>query len=163
MTQVVITADIDADRISPKLWVGAYPLTRNVTRLFDVIVLCARELQDPPPMGLDQTLMRIRLDDERYLVPPEKIGNALDVAREIAHEIAAGRRVLVSCAEGVNRSAFVACVVLMLQGATAHEAISLVRRCRKPHSGKMPLCNTYFQRTLMNMAPLLNRRQKAAG
>ena len=57
----------DAHRIARKLWIGAAPFDCDGLEHFDVIVLCARELQwIPTPCEA----IRVPLDDGSYPRPP---------------------------------------------------------------------------------------------
>ncbi len=51
-----------------------------------------------------------------------------------------GRRVLVRCQAGLNRSGLVTALVLVLDGWDPTDAVSLIRRCRS----SMALCNEDF-------------------
>lgn len=60
-----------------------------------------------------------------------------------------GKRVLVRCQAGWNRSGLVTALVLMRDGFSAQEAISLLRERRSPYA----LCNVTFERWLITEAP----------
>lgn len=60
-----------------------------------------------------------------------------------------GKRVLVRCQAGWNRSGLVTALVLMRDGFSAQEAISLLRERRSPFA----LCNATFERWLIMEAP----------
>lgn len=62
----------------------------------------------------------------------------LEVAAFVAALVKSGRRVLVHCTEGLNRSGVVAARALMMMGLTAGEAIDLVRRQRGPSVDGFP-------------------------
>jgi protein-tyrosine phosphatase len=65
---------------------------------------------------------------------------------EIAHrEWSQGKKVLVHCQAGLNRSGLVAAQVLMLKGWPAVEAINHLREKRSP----LVLCNTAFETWLL--------------
>lgn len=71
---------------------------------------------------------------------------------KIAHtDWKAGKRVLVRCQAGLNRSGFVMTLLLMLEGMEAIEAIDLMRRMRS----ESVLCNNSFADWLLD----LSRRQ----
>ena len=63
-----------------------------------------------------------------------------DVARAVAERVEAGRRVLVHCWAGLNRSGVVSARALMFMGVPASEAIAAVRAAR----GSDALFNTHF-------------------
>jgi hypothetical protein len=61
-----------------------------------------------------------------------------------------GRRVLIRCQAGLNRSGLVTALVLIRDGFSAAEAIDLIREGR----GSAALCNNTFERWLLNQADL---------
>lgn len=61
-----------------------------------------------------------------------------------------GKKVLIRCQAGWNRSGLVTALVLMRDGMEAHEAIDLIREKRSPHA----LCNKNFVEFLLNTNPL---------
>jgi protein-tyrosine phosphatase len=64
-------------------------------------------------------------------------------------EAPAGKRVLVTCHMGINRSASVAALSLMqLERLPAGIAIERVRSARGPHVPMTPLCNSSFVEAL---------------
>jgi protein tyrosine/serine phosphatase len=56
----------------------------------------------------------------------------------------AGKRVLIRCQAGWNRSGLITGLVLMREGFSAEEAIDLIRRMRSPNA----LCNSTFEQYL---------------
>jgi len=63
-----------------------------------------------------------------------------DIAEWAHREWKRGRRVLIRCQAGLNRSSLCASLVLMKDGYTADDAIALIRARRSPHA----LCNEDF-------------------
>lgn len=61
----------------------------------------------------------------------------------------AGKRVLIRCQAGWNRSGLVTGLVLMREGFSAQEAIDLIRRMRSPNA----LCNSAFEQHLKEQEP----------
>jgi protein-tyrosine phosphatase len=132
---------MDADRIAPKLYLGGAPRSCGP---FDAVVLTAMELQNLP---LKCQVIRAPLDDA---VPSrEEIKTAMRAAREVYALRRAGKRVLVTCAQGVNRSALVVALVLMMHGLPAERAIRRIRALRK--APIQPLSNQAFVRALKNI------------
>ena len=70
----------------------------------------------------------------------------------------AGRRVLIRCQAGLNRSGLVMALVLVREGYSPEEAVALIRETR----GEDALCNYRFVRWLTNEANLGFWRAKAA-
>lgn len=144
MTDLV---DIDADRIAPKLWVGSWPDPHVFEYGFDVVVLCAIELQALPFSG-NGHVVRMGIDDNGYPSKQDQL-TAIAAARVVNSFRADGKRVLVTCAQGKNRSALVAAIALMQSnGLSASTAIAQVRANRKlperTMNGAMALANPGF-------------------
>lgn len=75
-------------------------------------------------------------------IAPYEIETVRNLADHIALEVAAGRKVLVRCQAGYNRSGLVVAYALLRMGYTADQAIELIRVKRSPHA----LCNEHFVR-----------------
>jgi protein-tyrosine phosphatase len=58
-----------------------------------------------------------------------------------------GKKVLIRCQAGWNRSGLIMALVLMREGYTADEAINLIRQKRSPHA----LCNKGFENWLRSL------------
>jgi len=102
---------------------------------FDVIVLAAEEYQPELP-GYE--VMHVPLDDG----PPPSAQDRARIrtaAREIARKVRAGKRVLVTCWQGRNRSGVLAGLALVELGLPRDRA---VRRIRAYRNG---LTNPYFR------------------
>lgn len=126
-----LSLELDADRIAPHLYQGAFPQNPLLVRdNFDVLVLCACELQ-PRSHVPGLRILRCPLDDEPYCpLPKEDWGRVKETARLISECIVNEYRVLTTCAAGINRSGLVNATALCMLGMTGNEAISLVRRGR---------------------------------
>lgn len=70
-------------------------------------------------------------------------------ARMAYNDWTKGKRVLIRCQAGWNRSGLIMALVLMLDGYSAEEAIALIRKKRSPHA----LCNPDFVDFLMELDP----------
>lgn len=65
---------------------------------------------------------------------PKDLREIFDVVR-IAHaDWKRGKRVLVRCQAGLNRSGLITALILMREGYSADEAINLIREKRSPHA-----------------------------
>jgi protein-tyrosine phosphatase len=142
---------IDAHRIAPKLWVGSYPESPAVCNLFDVVVLCARGLQTLPYTG--PRILHAPLNDSKPTDAEIRIASDAAVAVHVLRRRGSfsqrePQRVLVTCAAGLNRSALVAAMALILDGDSAEQAIARVRANRKSPSGYEALNNGDFVRFL---------------
>ena len=116
---------IDANRVAPKLWIGSFPPPGNILCKsgVDTLVLCAMELQPDSSAYPGIRVIHAPLDDFRMDDRTNRIAN--NVAKQVAHEVLNRRRVLVTCAQGRNRSGLV--VALALRNLTGASG----RRCRE--------------------------------
>ena len=134
---------LDADKIIPRLWQGSYPAYSmgEVQKHFDVLVLCADELH---MIGRDAdfptlTILRVSLDD---CEPPRKgdLEKAEVMAAKVAGAHKLGKRILVTCAAGLNRSGLVTALALrFIIGKSGEECANIVKHARQD-----ALCNRYF-------------------
>jgi Dual specificity phosphatase, catalytic domain len=131
---------IDADRIAQKLWVGSAMAAMQPLHGFDVVVLCAKEFQ---PGDLAVQVLRVPMDDSLDVGQTE-MHAGLSAARQINRLCSDGKRVMVTCIAGQNRSAFVAALCLMGRGYQADAAIRIVRAARRLPEGRVPLSNPAF-------------------
>ena len=124
--------NIDADRVLPKLWIGSRPPPGSALAAagYQILVLCAAELQPKSATfpGLPLVLHAGIRDDRPT---GDELSIAHEAAIEVAHALLRDRRVLVTCAMGLNRSAFVvALAVHVLTNNDARSCIELVRSAR---------------------------------
>ena len=139
---------LDAHCVATGLWVGGYPGSSVTLRhSFDVLVLCAEELQG---VDTDIEVLRVPFDDTSAKQPP--LSQLLEMAQRINRRRLAGKRVLVTCAAGVNRSAFVAALALVLEGRSAKAVIRRIRARRQPPVGGHALRNALFVALLKQVA-----------
>jgi len=111
----------------PYLAQGSVPPPR--ARLpFDVVVLAAVEHQDVDLPGYE--VIRVPLDDSGP--PPSPADRALirATAKRIAARVRAGRRVLVTCHQGRNRSGVLAGLALVELGLPRERAVGRIQRYR---------------------------------
>lgn len=121
---------LDASNISKRLWIGGQPPFDRDLPDFDVLVLCAQELQ-PTKLSFQRKVVRVPLPDAELAV--HELRRALAGGRQVAEALARGQRVLVTCAAGLNRSALVASLGLgLITRMKAPEIIELVRARRSP-------------------------------
>lgn len=112
---------------------------------FDVLVLCAREYQ-PKPASLyypRKTVLYAPLDDSGRPPTRDEIGIAATTSRAALRAYQHGKRVLVTCWMGRNRSGLVTGLILMQLGYSSLEAITLVRCAREG-----ALSNPFFREVL---------------
>lgn len=108
---------------------------------FEVLVLCAAgvEPEEPIPDGVE--VLRCRLHDCRP--SGAEALRAAHCARLVAERVALGKRVLVTCLAGLNRSGLVVGLALRRLGFSprrAVEAVEAVREARGPDA----LSNPHF-------------------
>ncbi len=113
------------------------------------VVLAAKELQPEPDdsaftLGVSELVLAPIRDSGS--MPPEELAETkrlvFAAADRVAELLRQGRRVLVSCAQGLNRSGLVSALALVRLGLSPDEAIERVRNGRSPYA----LRNDLFQR-----------------
>ena len=135
----------DFHRVAPRLYVGGFPgggaeLRAEAQRIgFARVIRCAwefpREFEYP-------------LDDGK--LTPEQIALFEAASDDVADGLRKGQRTLVTCAQGVNRSALVAGLAMVkAYRFTGRQALMAIRALRRPPCGKRPLCNDGFAMWLM--------------
>lgn len=130
------------------LWVGAKPPVDRSYPNIDMIVLCAREYQPPALPHFKGPLVRVAIPDEA--LDTDELRRALAGGAAVAEALSKGKRVLVTCAAGINRSALVASLALVRHTKmTADECVALMRAKRHPDC----LFNTHFVEILKRYAP----------
>lgn len=124
---------LDADPILSQLYQGAYPKVRYAPAAagFDVLVLCAKELQKGEFPGI--IVMKVPLDDNGETITAAEWARAQDAGERVAKLVRNGANVLTTCAMGRNRSGLVNAIALyhlypMMNGSSA---INVIRRSRK--------------------------------
>ena len=132
-------SDAPLDRVARRLWMGSRPDPESSYSGFDVLVLSAWEYQ---PRGVFRVpeIIHVPLDDSGSPPTAEEVEGALVASREVARHRRAGRRVLVTCTAGMNRSGLIVALALRRLGVPAASAIALVRRAR----GDEALSNPWF-------------------
>ena len=145
-----ITQRMNADEVGKNLWVGGLPTDFGaVAENFDALVLAARDHQDifPSSKHPEVKLILAPLDDEPYAPNPpseDQKDIALRAAQKVYQLNKEGKKVLVTCLAGVNRSALIAGLSMVLAGMPAAQVITQIRKRRKPPTGNTPLFNRYF-------------------
>ncbi len=137
---------IKADRVAPRLHQGSVPPRGRAVRAagFDVLVLAAREYQ---PRGREFPGVRVLhapLDDAELTATEVLTYEA--AAQAVAEAVREGKRVLVTCFAGLNRSGIITARALQHLRIPTDHAIRMVRKAR----GKSALCNDDFVRQLIS-------------
>lgn len=132
-------ATLDISNVAKRLWVGGKPPFDRDLPEFDVLVLCAEELQ-PPRVAFGRRVVRCPLPDAELSMIHQK--RALLGAQSIAKELLDRNRVLVASSSGLNRAPLVAGLALgLVTRATSDQIIDLLRARRNPKA----LGNEAFQ------------------
>jgi protein-tyrosine phosphatase len=95
---------------------------------FDLVVSAAEEWKAEPKRGIAVMYVPLRdipFDFERY---PHEVMELVDVAGRIAEQVRAGRKVLIFCNMGMNRSGLMTALTLLHLGLSPESAINAVRR-----------------------------------
>lgn len=141
---------IDAARLASGLYQGSVPPPgREVARAgFDTVVLCAYELQPPhglvPPRGV--RILRCPLDDDPTVpLTDDEWRMVVRTSETVERRVRRGQRVLVTCAQGRNRSGLVSAIALhLLTGMRGRDIIRHIRQRRAN-----ACTNSMFNRLIM--------------
>lgn len=128
----------DATPISPRLWIGSAPPFDRDLPSVDVLVLCAAEVQ-PEHLAFHGEVIRCAIPDAP--LDPSQLELVLKTSVTVARAIIEGKRVLVTCAKGRNRSALV--VAFSLHQLTTMSGLEIVAHIRRLR-GTTALRNRWF-------------------
>ena len=131
--------------VAPGLFVGSKPSPGRYEG-FDTIVLAAEEYQPHADRFPGMEVIHVPLDDApRRPMREDEITAATKTAERVARRLRTGRRVLVTCAMGLNRSGLVAALAMHdVYGMGADEIVARLRRAR----GMWALSNPNFEKLL---------------
>lgn len=130
---------MSASKIIENLWIGGTPpLGSAVGQLFDKLILADERYQPDGILFQGVHVLHVPLYDAEPT--PKEAVLAVQAGRAVAGWLRRDKRVLVTCAEGLNRAALIAAIALMTQGSTSLEAIKKVREAR----GSFALHNTHY-------------------
>lgn len=136
------------------LWQGGMGDVMNYGDGFDVVVLCAEEFQPKRSLILrpedKTTLLYAPNDDSGTPLSKAQADIACRAAKQVAHEYRTGKKILVSCMQGRNRSGLVSALTLHLLYGISGKASKEFVQARVPHS----LVNPSFNRFLGIIKPL---------
>lgn len=114
---------------------------------FDLLILCAEELQTPSHRFPGVHVYFSPLDDHPAGLTEQERKRAWKAARAVADAVVSGKQTLVTCAMGRNRSGYVTAVALwMLTGMAGSDVVALIQDAR-PES----LSNKAFVRDLARL------------
>lgn len=126
---------MNVSRIEGELWQGSAPNTMAdqlfLHRQWDVLVLCAQEFQPEDKYFPGVEVIHAGFDDSGRMPTRGEIAVAKTASEVVADRVARGRRVLVTCWMGLNRSGLVTALALRhLTGMSGADALALVREKR---------------------------------
>lgn len=155
---------VDAARVGPKLWIGSHPpvpghrcsthtteeRARSVDLAkhgFDFLVLCAIEYQPAADAFPGVEVHHAPFDDDAAGLSEWQWQTAVEAAARTVDANRRGRRCLVTCFEGRNRSGLVTALALAgLSGCTPGQACDLIRERRGPAALSNPAFRGLLQR-----------------
>lgn len=122
--------------VIPNLWVGGDTDVPDGERFDLVYTLSRAAALEAPSRGVTELCWFFE-DDETV---PVDLRQLFLSAETVAREVREGRRVLVRCQAGLNRSALVAGMALRILGYEGDAAVGMIRDKR----GEYALCNRVF-------------------
>lgn len=141
---------VEASEIVPNLWQGSFPRPGEFVRAsgFDLLVLCAFEHQEPASSYPGVKVLHAPNYDDgepEHRLDRDRLEIALRAAQQVADVVKSGRRALVTCAAGMNRSGLVSAIALhLIFGWDGDSCVQRVRNKREHWKGYRPLTNTDF-------------------
>jgi hypothetical protein len=138
--------------IAGNLWQGGPPPegTALAEQGFDMLVLCAEEHQPSSSQFPGLTVVRAPNDDRPKGPPPtaDEVLIAHLAAKTVAKSLFKGRKVLVTCMQGRNRSGLVSGLAMVMLGESAAPVIQRIRERREN-----ALTNPYFVEIIKGYKP----------
>lgn len=143
------TPRFTCDAVVPGLWQGDFPEGAvDWSRFDDVVSMTAEELPDVR-LEVGGLWLHVPIWDGA-MENPDGVRTA---ARTVAERVRAGKRVLVHCAAGLNRSGVVSARALMFLGHPVAEAIARVRAARGPFALSNPAFVAWLHEEAREEAP----------
>lgn len=127
---------VEADKIAHCIYQGSVPLEGSALRAagFGALVLCAMEHQPSSVRFPGLAVYHAPIDDAELSMREATIACA--AARFVCANVLAGRRVLVTCQQGRNRSGLVVALALhLLTGYPGRAVVNVVQRRRQSPGG----------------------------
>ena len=126
---------VDASQILGNLYIGGRPpIGRSIlSASFDVVVFAAEEIQPAEWRVPGPVIIYAPMADVPERLTPAQVEDLRRVGRYVARLLERGRRVLVTCRAGLNRSSLVAATALLESTKmTPMQVIRLIRAKRSP-------------------------------
>lgn len=124
----------NANQIIPNLWQGAAPPVGGTVAAagFTMLVLCAQEYQPAAVYFPGVEVVHAANDDNFEGVTRDQAATALAAARRVEAALKQGRKVLVTCRMGLNRSGLVTGIALHLfTGLPGVVCVQKIRQARR--------------------------------
>ena len=133
------------NEVARNLFVGRRPIPGPRSDV-DTIVLTAMEYQLPASLFPGIEVLHVPLDDDpQRPMRPEEIEGAIFTGQRVARRLRMGKRVLSTCAMGLNRSSLVAALAMSdAYGMGLDEIVERIRNAR----GAWALSNPHFVQLL---------------
>ena len=147
-------SDGDWDEIYTNLYQGGAPTQMDELRRdkFDVIVFCATDFQPSANAYFPTDCIFCPFKDNDAGPSPAKLKEIYELADKISMMIMGGKKVLITCAAGLNRSGLLTALVInKLTGWGGAACINLVRSKRRIVAGMSPLYNQAFVKILQSI------------
>lgn len=142
---------IDAHMIKHNLWQGSLPPEGTYLSSigFDVVVFCAKEYQPKPSWyGGMQVIHAPNDDDSSRSITQTELTRAAKAAGKVAKFVSSGKKVLVTCLAGRNRSGLVVALAMhKLTGMSGTEIVDHIQ-ARRP----LALTNKNFVEVLQKIS-----------
>lgn len=124
-------------QVTENLWIGGLARPEDAAG-FDKLMLCAEEFQPDASSYPGVHVLHVPISSNISTQREAQV--AVQAGRAVAGWVRRGKKVLVTCGMGLNRSALIATVALMTRGMTSSEAVEKVRAAR----GKLALHNPQY-------------------
>lgn len=136
-----------AMKVTENLWIGSHPpVDPELGKVFDVLVLAAKEYQPEAKHFGGLKIVRAPIDDDHTKMPSSDKLRALQAAKAVSQALEDKKKVLITCWEGKNRSGLIAGLALILGNKmTESEAVARIRHAR----GHDALSNPHFRHLLL--------------
>ena len=138
---------LDADEVYPGIWVGSVPFQKEAAaKWFTHIVLCAEQWQFPASDFPGATVIHCPYEDDDSVMSGRTMALVFATARAVAEARENAGKVLVTCAAGLNRSALVAGLAMVIGGVDGPDAVKMIRENRPG-----ALYNSHFAKLLADL------------
>lgn len=145
--KLIFDRKYDACQIAGNLFIGsAPPVGCDIDQHFDVVVLCASEYQPSAECFPSSEVIHLPFDDEPVAFSKKLQTDIHSCCEYLSNCLGNGKRVLVTCLAGLNRSALI-CGLLLLNDhrLSSTDCVNHIRSIRGPRA----LSNPYFHHLIL--------------